>query len=56
MDWFYKIIEHWSSKLNVWSWNKRWCNRKQGSSYKKMIGSKDIENGKENKKDKERTR
>ena len=35
MDWFYKLIEHWSSKLNVWSWNNRWCNRTQGSGYNK---------------------
>lgn len=35
MDWFYKIVEHISSKLNVWAWNKRWKNRKQGSGYKK---------------------
>ncbi len=33
MDWFYKFVEHWSSKLNVWAWNKRWGNRQQGTGY-----------------------
>ena len=47
LDKFYSIIEHWSSKLNVWSWmehigskmnvyawNKRWKNRKNGTGYR----------------------
>jgi len=34
MDWFYAIIEKYSSKLNVWSWNKRWCSREKGTGYK----------------------
>ena len=33
LDKYYAIVEHWSSKLNVWSWNKRWKNRKDGTGY-----------------------
>ena len=33
MDWLYRFVEHWSSKLNVWSWNKRWRNREEGTGY-----------------------
>jgi len=35
MDFLYKIIEHISSKLNVWAWNKRWCSREKGTGYKR---------------------
>jgi len=35
IDYFYSIIEHYSSKLNVWAWNKRWCDREKGTGYKK---------------------
>ena len=34
LDKFYSIVEYWSSKLNVWSWNKRWKNRKNGTGYR----------------------
>jgi len=33
IDTVYKVIEHNSSKLNSWSWQKRWRNRKQGTGY-----------------------
>jgi len=33
LDKYYAIIEHWSSKLNSWSWKKRWKNRKEGTGY-----------------------
>ena len=29
------FINHWSSKLNVWSWQKLWGNRDKGLGYKK---------------------
>jgi hypothetical protein len=35
IDYFYSIVEHYSSKLNAWAWNKRWCSRKKGTGYKK---------------------
>ena len=35
IDYFYSIIEHYSSKLNAWAWNKRWCDRENGTGYKK---------------------
>ena len=28
------LINHWSSKVNVWSWQKLWGNRKTGIGYK----------------------
>ena len=28
------FIYHWSSKLNVWSWQKLWGNRDTGYGYK----------------------
>ncbi|BAQ94147.1 hypothetical protein HOQ51_gp08 [uncultured phage_MedDCM-OCT-S35-C6] len=28
-------ISHYSSKLNVWSWQKLWGNKKTGKGYKK---------------------
>ncbi len=33
MDFIFRIIEKYSSKLNVWAWNKRWKNRQQGTGY-----------------------
>ena len=33
-DKFYSFVEHWSSKLSVWAWNKRWGDRKKGTGYK----------------------
>ena len=35
IDKFLSIVEHYSSKLNVWAWNLRWKNRKDGYGYKK---------------------
>ena len=29
------FIYHWSSVLNSWSWQKLYCNRKDGLGYKK---------------------
>tara|TARA_R110002096_G_scaffold217115_1_gene405111 strand:- start:594 stop:701 length:108 start_codon:yes stop_codon:yes gene_type:complete len=29
------FIHHYSSKLQVWSWQKLWGNRKEGLGYKK---------------------
>lgn len=34
LDCFYSICESVGSKLNVWSWHKRWNNRKTGTGYK----------------------
>ena len=31
----YSWAETMSSKLNVWAWNKRWRNRKDGTGYAK---------------------
>ena len=28
------LINHWSSKLSVWSWQKLWGNRQKGIGYK----------------------
>tara|TARA_A100001391_G_scaffold164673_1_gene124410 strand:- start:416 stop:589 length:174 start_codon:yes stop_codon:yes gene_type:complete len=33
IDTVYKVIEHNSSKLNTWSWQKRWGNRDRGTGY-----------------------
>ena len=33
MDIPYSWIETIGSKLNVWAWNKRWRNRKDGTGY-----------------------
>jgi hypothetical protein len=35
IDKFLSIVEHYASKLNVWAWNLRWKNRKDGYGYKK---------------------
>jgi hypothetical protein len=29
------FINHWSSKINVWSWQKLWGSRDKGLGYKK---------------------
>ena len=34
IDCFYGLCEHYSSKINVWSWNKRWISREKGTGYK----------------------
>ena len=34
LDKYYAIVEHWSSKLNVWAWQKRWKNREEGTGYR----------------------
>ena len=31
---FLLFINHYSSKINVWSWQKLWGNRKNGIGYK----------------------
>lgn len=33
-DPWFKFVEHWSSKMNSWSWQKRWGDRKKGTGYK----------------------
>ena len=38
-----KIVEflyHWSSKINVWSWQKLYGNRRTGIGYKRIATSK----------------
>ena len=32
-DPWFAFLEHWSSKINVYAWNKRWRNRKEGTGY-----------------------
>ena len=34
VDCFYAFCEHYSSKINVWSWNKRWTSREKGTGYR----------------------
>lgn len=34
LDKFYNIIETMGSKMNVWAWQKRWKNRKDGTGYR----------------------
>lgn len=34
IDWILSKLEHYSSKINVWVWNKRWGDRKKGTGYK----------------------
>jgi len=34
VDCFYAFCEHYSSKINVWSWNKRWISREKGTGYR----------------------
>ena len=33
IDWLIGKIEHYSSKINVWAWQKRWGNRETGIGY-----------------------
>ena len=35
LDYFYSVIEHIGIKLSNFAWHKRWCNREQGTGYKK---------------------
>ena len=32
-DPWFRFLEHWSSKINCYAWNKRWKNRKEGTGY-----------------------
>ena len=32
-DPWFAFLEHWSSKINSYAWNKRWKNRKEGTGY-----------------------
>lgn len=33
IDWIIGKIEHYSSMINVWCWNRRWKNRDEGTGY-----------------------
>jgi hypothetical protein len=33
IDWILGKIEHYSSIINVWAWQKRWGNRDNGTGY-----------------------
>ena len=35
LDKFYSICESIGSKMSSWAWQKRWCNRKKGTGYRK---------------------
>lgn len=35
LDKFYSICESIGSKMSSWAWQKRWCNRKEGTGYRK---------------------
>ena len=35
IDFFLRIIETTSARLNVWSWHKRWNNKDKSYGYKK---------------------
>ena len=35
LDRYYSIIETIGSKMSVYAWHKRWCNREKGTGYKK---------------------
>tara|TARA_Y200000002_G_scaffold363622_1_gene351857 strand:- start:3124 stop:3309 length:186 start_codon:yes stop_codon:yes gene_type:complete len=35
LDLYYSIIESIGSKMSVYGWNKRWCNREKGTGYRK---------------------
>jgi|DEB0MinimDraft_4_1074332.scaffolds.fasta_scaffold21457_2 hypothetical protein len=35
IDWILSKLEHYSSKINVWCWQKRWGHRDKGTGYKK---------------------
>lgn len=34
IDYVLSIIEKYSSRINVWCWNKRWKNREEGTGYR----------------------
>ena len=36
-DPWFAFLEHWSSKINVYAWKKRWRNRKEGTGYSDEI-------------------
>ena len=33
LDYFYSLLETYGAKISTWSWNKRWKNREEGTSY-----------------------
>tara|TARA_B100000242_G_scaffold31622_1_gene18946 strand:+ start:3349 stop:3534 length:186 start_codon:yes stop_codon:yes gene_type:complete len=35
LDLYYSIIESIGSKMSVYAWQKRWCNRQKGTGYRK---------------------
>ena len=35
LDSYYSIIESIGSKMSVYAWQKRWCNRQKGTGYRK---------------------
>ena len=35
LDFYYSIIESIGSKMSVYAWQKRWCNRQKGTGYRK---------------------
>ena len=35
LDRYYSIIESLGVKFTNYAWNKRWCNRKKGTGYKR---------------------
>ena len=35
LDSYYSIIESIGSKISVYAWQKRWCNRQKGTGYRK---------------------
>tara|TARA_B100000963_G_C22470204_1_gene599761 strand:- start:599 stop:775 length:177 start_codon:yes stop_codon:yes gene_type:complete len=35
LDGYYNIIETIGSKMSVYAWQKRWCNRQKGTGYRK---------------------
>ena len=35
LDGYYNIIETIGSKMSVYAWQKRWCNRDKGTGYRK---------------------
>ena len=34
LDPIYAFIENWSSKMNAWSWRKRWGDKDKGTGYR----------------------
>ncbi len=35
LDKYYSICESIGSRMSVWAWQKRWCNRDKGTGYRK---------------------